>query len=493
MPKNYIISYDFGTSGVKAVVVDTGGSVSGSATENYRMLSPQLGWAEHDPDDYWSAVCGATRAALRTGGVRPESVIGLVFGTMWKCIIPVGKDGRPLCNSIIWLDGRAGKQAAQLNERLHTDRFCDKDYITRLMWLKECRPDIYNAADCIFEANSYLKFRATGEKGTDLTNDFFHCLDPDRQAEFDRLTQAAGLDKDKFPPLVMPWDEVGRLTFAAANELFLCEGTPVFGGCGDIPAITIGSGRSAMYAAHMYRGSSGWLGVVAPEQYPGVGELYQSLDRGKEIMVYAVQSACMTFNWAIDQLYHEEKERLGAGIFDFVNQEIADVPAGSMNLIVTPWLHGERPPLSEEAKSVFFNLTNLHTRRHMINAVLEGICYTLRWKIETYEKDTGRRIESVRIVGGGATSGHWMQVMSDVLGIPVEIPANSRYAGAIGTAYCAFIGLGLCKDFEEANRMIGVERSYRPCPDNAPVYQKLYEVFKTLYPALKDAFHKLNS
>ena len=492
MADSYIVSYDFGTSGVKAVIVDSHGNVECGTTSNYPLYTPEAGWGEHDTEDYWSAVCTATRDALKKVNVSPAEVDGIVFGTMWKCVIPVDAEGNVLHRSIIWLDGRAGKQARRLNKALNTDIYCDKDYIPRLMWVKDNLPKVYANTKYFLEANSYLKFRATGKVGVDISNCFTSSPEPRRNAEYERILDAAGLDKSKFGPCVMPWDEVGRLTEAAAAQLGLIPGTPVFGGCGDIPSIAIGSGCSGYNDAHIYLGSSGWLGVVVPDQIPGVGELYQSLTPDKEILLYVVQATCMAFNWVIDQFYHAEKQALGDGIFDLVNREIGEVPAGSLDLIATPWLHGERPPLSQEAKALFINITGLHDRRHMVRALLEGICYTMRWKLDTYKKETGRNISCVRIVGGGAGGDNWMQAMADILEIPVEVPKNARHAGAIGTAYCALIGLGRCKDVDEAKAMIEVERRYEPRPDSRSTYRKLYEVFKGLYPALKDTFHALN-
>ncbi len=489
---SYILSYDFGTSSVKAIIVDTGGNVLSCTTSGYSLYTPQAGWGEQDTEEYWNNVCNATKKALVKTSVKPSNIRGIVFGTMWKSVIPVDKHGNVLNRAVIWLDGRAGRQAAELNKRLDTDRYCDKDYIPRLMWFKENLPDVYEKTDCFFEANSWLKFRATGKKGVDLTNSFTSTPDPALQKKYDHILKAAGLDKNKFGPLMMPWDKIGGLSKTSAAELGLVPGTPVFGGCGDIPAIAIGSGCSDTDDAHLYLGSSGWLGIIKPKQRPGVGELYQSLSPKKEILLYVVQATCMALNWAIEQFYRYEKSQMNEDIFDLINKETGQVPAGCLGMIATPWLHGERPPLSQNARALFFNITSMHDRRHMIRALLEGICYTMRQKIEIYKEETGNSIDTIRIVGGGTGGHNWMQAMTDILGIPVEIPYNARHAGAIGTAYCAFIGLGICRDFNDAKRMIQVEKRYLPNPENSQVYEKLYTVFKQLYPMLESAYNTLN-
>ncbi len=492
MKTSYIVSYDLGTSGVKIALVDLEGNLIGSETVGYSLLIPQHGWAEQDPDEFWEAVCRGTRQVVAGEKIHPQDVSGIAFGTQWKGIIPISADGTVLHNAIIWLDGRARKQADTLNARLATDTFTERDYWARLLWVKEERPEIYRRTDRFLEVNAFLKFKATGEKAVDLTNDFIHHLDPKIQNDYHRVLAAAELDPGKFPPLVMPSEQVGGLTKPAANAMGLLAHTPVFGGCGDIPAIAIGAGCSSVGRAHIYLGSSGWLAVSVPERTTGVGELYQSFDQGKELLLYVMQSACMAQNWAVEQFYHAEKERLREEIFSYVDKDIADVPPGCLNMIATPWLHGELPPLSNDARMVFFNINNMHDRRHMLSAVREGICFSLRWKMEMYQAQTGEEINAIRVVGGAAASDRWMQTLSNILKIPVIIPANARHAGAIGTAYCAIVGLGVCKNFDAADRMIRAEKQFDPDTSCAELYDILYGVFKDLYPSTRQMFATLN-
>jgi len=489
---SYVASYDLGTSSVKAVVVDFRGQVVASGSAGYSLLTPHPGWVEQDPASYWDAVCRATKQVLQSAGISPGDVGGIVFGTQWKGIIPLDRQDNVLHNAIIWLDGRAEEQAAELNRRMNTTEFCNKDYWPKLMWLKAKLPEIYEKTACFLEVNAFLKFKATGRKVVDLTNSFTRSVDRELQAYYDKVLAAAELDPDRFPPLVMPTEAVGGLTETAAGELGLCAGTTVFGGCGDIPAIAIGAGCSRLSSSHIYLGSSSWLALVAPKREWGVGELHQSFDEGKELVLYGMQSACMTLNWALDQFYHVEKEILKGDIFRFVDEEIAPIEPGSSNLLATPWLHGERPPLSEKAKAVFLNVASRHDRRHFIHALREGVSYHLRWKMNIFRKETGQALDSIRMVGGGTSSSHWMQMMANVLQIPVQVPSNAPHAGAIGTAYCALIGLGLCQNYEQADQMIGIERTFAPDRAHRATYDMLFDVYQGIYPALEGLFTILN-
>ena len=492
MKDEYVLAYDIGTSGVKIALVDKEGGIINSETVNYSLIVPLKGRAEQNPDEIWHAVCLGTKLTIKNKNVDPKKIKGIAFDTQWKGIIPLNSENEVLHNAIIWLDGRAVTQAKTLNALMNTEMFTGRDYHAKLMWVKEELPDIYEKTECFLEVNSYLKFKLTGEKAVDLSNDFIHGPDSELNGFYNKVIETAGLDKDKFPPQVMPSDKVGEVNEKAAEETGLIKGIPVFGGCGDIPAIAVGAGCSTMGNAHIYLGSSGWLGISVPKRKEGIGELYQSFDKGKELLLYVMQTACMAQNWACDQFYRVEKSILKDDIFDFIDKDIADIPPGSVNLIATPWLHGELPPLSDEARMVFFNLSNMHDRRHMINAVREGICFSLRWKIEVYKEQTGIKLDSIRVVGGAASSEIWMQSLSDILKIPVIIPENARHAGAIGAAFCALVGLGEVKDFNTADKVIKIKRTFYPNPVNEKLYDKLFSVFKNIYPSMKDMFSILN-
>jgi|SRR5690625_3103353 len=492
MPTSYVASFDFGTSGVKAALVNFDGEVCSVSTEGYGLINPEPGWVEQDPDDYWNAVSIAINNALNKLEVLPEQIKGIAFGTQWKGIIPLDDQDKVLYNNIIWLDGRAAKQAEELNQKLNTDVMHQQEYWPRLMWVKENMPDIYKKTNQFLEVNSFLKFKATGMKAVDLTNNLIYSENEDLQLYYDQIMEAAELDQHKFPPLVLPTEEVGGLTKKAAQELGLVEGTPVFGGCGDIPAVAIGAGCSNLNSNHIYLGSSGWFSTITSERKNDIGEMYQSFDQEKEMMVYAIQSASLTLDWAIYQFYRAEEAEMGGDIYDFINKEIESVPPGSLNLIAAPWIHGELTPLSKNAKAVFLNVTNQHDRRHFISAIMEGICFMLRWKLENHQKEVGRKVDSIRVVGGGASSDRWMQMMANILKIPVYIPESPRHAGSIGTAYCAMIGLGVCEDFNEVNNKINIERTYTFEEAFEEQYDKLFHIFKDLYPTLKEMFSTLN-
>jgi xylulokinase len=492
MDKSYVLSYDVGTSGVKTVIVDFDGNVASIATANYALLTPQAGWAEQEPDAYWEAVCISTKQALQQAKISAEDVKGVAFGTQWKGIIPLDSQNKVLHNNIIWMDNRAGKQAEELNQKIKGGFFRGDDYWPKVLWVKEELPKVYEKTKTFLEVNAFLKFRATGEKAVDLTNNFVMTANPELQAYYAEIMVAADLDLSKFPPSVMTTEKVGCITSKAAVEVGLLEGTPVFGGCGDIPAITIGSGRCSPEDIHVYLGSSGWMAVVA-RRATAQDPFYVTFENDKDIrLLGGTKAACMSFNWAIDQFYRAEKGAAKEGIFEFVNKDIQKIPPGSGNLLATPWYYGDFPPIAPTARTVFLNVTGLHDRRHMVHAVLEGICYQMRWAAEIYQEQTGKNIGSIRTVGGGANGDPWMQMMADVLRVPIEVPENPSHVGAMGTAYCSFIGLGLCSDFADVKTKVRIKKTFEPQMEYAKTYDELFGQYKRISPALEPIFNILN-
>jgi xylulokinase len=492
----YIMAYDFGTSGAKAVLIDHTGSFIAGSIYDYSLYAPSLGFAEQNPEDYWRAACAVTGAILRETGVPGRSIKGISFGTQGMGIIPVDENGETLYNNITWVDSRAGTQAKRINERFGAEILSACDVVPKLLWLKENKPEVYERTGYFLDCTGYLIFKSTGVAAMELTNSGPYSFDAETRAQKERVYDVAGIDRNKIPPLKTCATHMGNLTPWAAEALGLTTDTAVIMGTGDVSATAAGCGCVHKGDAHIYLGSSAWLSVmrgadIIKNAKPGV---YQLCSIEKNVTIYGgcVQSACMTLDWAIRQFYPIESQMLHKNLYRHIDEEICDIEPGSGNLIATPWLHGERcPVLDEKARAVFFNVSNLHDRRCLIHAIMESVCYSLRGQAEFFSLDTGDAVSELRAVGGGAQSDPWMQMMADIMGTPVYRPANVRYAGAIGAAFIAGVGLGVMR-IDDIKDSVRVEKEFRPRPGYVELYDKLYNVFKKIYPALKDLFAEMN-
>ena len=367
----YIVAYDQGTSGVKAALVAMDGSLLGYANGTYPLYRPQPDYAEQDPEDYWSAICDATGKVLHATKADPAKARGVVFGAIWKSIIPVDREIRPLRRSMIWLDNRAVDEAAEINRKMGVKTYIPRDYWAKLLWLRNHEPEIYDAAYKIIGVNSYFGWKATGNLVTNISDSFVYAHNASQQTLYDRIFEGTGITKDKFVNWVTSSTEIGKLTATAAEELGLKAGIPVFAGSGDIQAITIGSGGSVPGKVHAYFGSSGWMGMLS--EFGAPRARVSPLNETYNVEIGAMRIG-LVLNWMIDQVYHQEKCTMGDGIFAHINREIAEIPAGSGGLLSVPFLFGGpggADYLHERAS--FINVNAGHDRRHMLRAVMEGV------------------------------------------------------------------------------------------------------------------------
>lgn len=493
MSDKYVIAYDFGTSGVKAVLISLSKQVKGTANGTYNLYVPQEGYAEQDPAEYWDAVCDTTKKVLEETGVDKSQVEGIVFGTMWKGIIPISAEGEVLDRSIIWLDTRAEEQADKINAALKTDTYSGADYWPKLMWLRENKPEIVEKAQMILEVNAFLKWKATGECVSDISNSFAKSFDKEIDYKYEKLFNIIGIDRSKFPRWAESHEKVGEITENAAQELGLMRGTSVYAGCSDISGIAIGSGSSKLDTNHVYFGSSGWLGYSVPHgdeaPYISYFELNQDI-----ALPLGCNAAGLALNWVVDNLYGEEKKSMGDDVYSLINSEVETVPPGSDGMLATPWFYGELKPIfGSEARGCFLNINSTHTRRHMARAMMEGVAYMIKATERHCCEDLNMNTADViTAVGGGSLSDVWMQSLADILNKKIQVPYMPRHAGAMGVAACAFVGMGIYKDFDDFSEQTQIERVFTPIPENVKMYEQGYYLFKQLYGMQKPIFETLN-
>jgi len=504
----FIAAYDFGTSGVKVALVDSGGRIIASREKPYALLRPAPTRVEQDPDEYWDAVCRATKDVMQDAELAPDQIIALSFSTQEQNIIPIDRDGKILYNAISWLDSRAKKQADEINEKLGVDALRSQDLYCRLLWLKQNEAEIYEKTEYFHTCNSYLQYKATGVKAAAADSPILYELPPDFREMLDAVFAVSGLDESRIPPMLNACDKSAELDAKGAEELGLVKGIPVFGGSVDVTGAAAGAGCVKEGDAHMYFGSSGWLSAVINESVQTTGDgLYRVPGILPGTLIYGgcINSCCLTLDWAIDRFYGAEKNQLaddktfpeghkyyGSGIYDVVNDDAKAVSPGSDGLMVGPWLNGEQCPINDpRARGVFFNVKEEHKRGHFINAIYESICYSMKWQLEYYENDAGGKISRIGANGGGSLSDHWMQILADVLQMPVYVPSHARHSGAIGAALAASIGLGLTKE-DEISSFVSVEKEFFPRREYADLYEDKYGKFKKLYLASKELFTELN-
>lgn len=502
--ERYILSHDIGTSSDKAVLVGFDGTIRATASAAYPTRYPNPAWVEQDPEDYWQAVCRTSRRVLEESGVPKECVAGIVFSTQAQGVIAVDQEGAVLYPNITWVDGRAEKQAQRIMRRLGGKRMftllagtpiMGKDCIAKITWLKEERPDVYAKTRYILDVNGYLKFRCTGRMVTELSGASSYGLNLKKKTWLS-VFPLVGIDMEKLPPLVKSTDRVGGLSARAAEETGLSAGTPVFGGCDDVQAAAVGAGQQGDGDAHVYLGTSAWVAVASKsaDTFCHGAAAIQSADPEMNLIAGITESAGANIEWIRDQFFRQEKEALGGAVFNYMDEVIAAVPPGSDGLVCTPWMLGERCPVSSTTtRATLFNITMVHTREHLMRAVYEGIAYNIRWILENLCADYGFACGELRLIGGGALDRGWMQILADVTGRVICVVENPRNAGAVGAAAVALIGLGELPSFAAAKKFVRTNATFSPNPDNRAVYEELFYQYQALYRALAAPYRRANA
>ncbi len=502
----YVLAHDVGTSSVKTALINELGEIVAQMTTFYGITHSQPGWVEQNPEDYWQGSVANTRKVLRSGGIDPNDILGIAFTTQAMGIIPVDKDGKTLRNNITWVDGRAHEQALWIMnlvggktvfKKIIGTEISGKDVLPKLRWLKQNEPDIYNRMDKVLDVNGYLKFKATGKMVFEWSGACSYVFDLKKKNWEFLLFKLIGFDIRKLPPLVRSTDVVGTLTKDAAIELGLPETIRVFGGCDDTQSAAIGSGSAKEGEAHIYLGTSAWVGITTAKNlnHKNGAFILQSADPKMNLLVGITESAGSNLEWMIEKFYKYEKSNPAIeNIYDFVNHETLGIPAGSDNLLFTPWLLGERCPVSTTTtRGTVFNLGPEHTRGHFVNALLEGIGFNLRWILENIKRDFGFNPMTLRAIGGGSVNDKWIQGIANITGKTVETITQPTYAGTLGAASCVFVGCGYFENFSDINKIIQVRKTYLPDPLLTQTYQELFDSYKRIYSGLKNAYSFANT
>lgn len=325
------------------------------------------------------------------------------------------------------------------------------------------------------------------------------------------LCELFGVEMKHLPAIIRSTDQAGVLREEQAEQLGLAAGTPVYGGGGDASFIGIGAGCVRTGDTHIYCGTSGWVSTILEKQVVDTSNMIGAAigaQPGKYNYFAEMETAGKCLEWVRDHLaldeigiYMEKKDVTGnqeavyRSLYDYLSEVIASCDPGAGGVIFTPWLHGNRCPFEDaKAAGMFFNISLETGKTEMIRAVVEGVCYHLRWMLECQDKKV-KTARTIRFCGGGALSEVTSQILADILDRPVEVPAQPQNVGSVGAALTAAVGAGVIEDLEKASHMIRPAFVYYPgsCgSEGKAAYKRNYQVFKKVYSSNKRLFAQIN-
>jgi len=498
----YLLAHDLGTSGDKATLFTTDGEMIRSETAAYKTAYPQDNWAEQDPNDWWKAICSTTRALIKE--VDPGAIEAVSFsGQMMGCLC-VDQKGHPLRNSIIYCDSRGVKEAESLLNAIDPfgfyqivgHRISAVYSLEKLLWVKHNQPEIYKNTYKMLNAKDYIVHKLTGEFVTDQSDaSGTNAYDLAKQDWSDRILKLAEIDRDKLPEIHPSTDVVGTITKEAEKETGLKFGTPVVIGAGDGSACVVGVGCIKPGSAYTYLGSSAWMGTTTIQ--PLLDEKMRTMTWAHAIpglyhATGSMQTAGTCFQWLKEEMGKWETEQAqgtAESPFDLINAEIAQSVPGSNGITFLPYLMGERSPhWNPNAKGAFIGIKLTSKRADLFRSVLEGVTFNLKLILDIFKSKIS--VSQMGLVGGGARSAVWTQIMADIYELELSIPNYLEEATSIGAAIIGGVGVGALKDFSDVDRFIQVVRSVQPIQENQVAYQKAAKRFIDTYNALVDVFEE---
>lgn len=531
MSKKYVISYDIGTTGVKTCLfeIDSAITLVSAAMEGYKLYIMPDGGAEQDPDEWWSAICSTTKTVFSKCDIKPEQIEGISFCSQMQGLVLVDKDGVPVHRAFSYMDQRAKKQlkegiaygfkiaGANITKLIPSLLITGavalsvKDPVWKYQWVRENEPENFKRVYKWLDVKEYIISRMTDRFVMTRDSAFATLLYDIRKGHegwSKKICKILNVNPDHLAEIVECTDKVGGLTAKAAQELGLKPGTAVFGGGGDASLIGVGAGSVELGETHIYSGTSGWVSTVVDKSIVDTSAMIAAvLGAQKDRFNYfaELETAGKCLEWVKDHLALDEigiflqkthvaesPETVYTNLYDYLSKVIDEIPAGSSGVIFTPWLHGNRCPFEDpNARGMFFNVSLDVGKTELIRSVIEGVCFHLRWFLETEDKKI-QTSSVVRFVGGGALSDVTCQILADITGRTVETVDSPQNVGAVGAAVIMAVGLGVLDDISHAKKLIPAKKTFVPNAKNKDVYDRNFAVYKTLYKNNKEAFKALN-
>jgi xylulokinase len=469
-----LVGLDVGTTGVKALAVSPEGEVLARVEEAYPLSTPQSGWAEQDPEDWWRAAESAL-AALAVGDLAGIGLSGQMHG-----LVVLDERERVLRPAILWNDQRTAAECAEIEERLGLKRLVQLTgnralpgfTAPKLLWLRRHEPEVYARIAHVLLPKDYVRLRLTGESAIDAADASGTLLfDVEHRRWSDEVLSALEIPPEWLPPVVESPTVAGHTA----------EGVPVAAGASDQAAGALGVGVDRPGPLSVVLGTSGVvfaaLSAFAADPEGRVHSFCHAVPGGWHAMGVML-SAGGSLRWLRDAVSPGES-------FGSLTAEAESWSPGVEGLVFLPYLAGERTPHADpNARGAFVGLSLRHDRGALVRAVLEGVAFGLRDALELL-RNLGVEPRVGRASGGGARSDLWLRIVASVLGLPLE-RAVAEEGAAYGAALLGGVAAGVFADVHEAvAACVRIRDSIEPEPAWADTYASGYHRFRTLYPALR--------
>ncbi len=504
--KQYVLGLDMGTGGARVGIFDLQGNSVIFCGEKYPLYTPASGRAEQSPDEWWEAICKASRRAIRESGIDPRDIKGMSVDTTCCTVLLSGDDMKPLRNAILWMDVRASEQAKRIYESGH-DALKYNGYgmvsaeclPAKALWIKENEPALWNKATRFYECTDWLMYQLTGQYTASINcasaRWYYNSQEGGYPVDF---YNTIGLEDlvQKLPARVLPMGElVGGLTEAAAAQMGLVPGIPVGEGGADAFVGVIGLNAVQPGKMTLITGSSHLHIAQFAEAVhtKGIwGSYPDCIVKGLQMVEGGQTSTGSIIEWFVNNLCGTVKEQAaacGKSVYDLLNEGAEALPIGAEGLVALDFFQGNRTPyVDPDVRGMFYGLSLGHTPAHLYRAIIESICYGTEAIIEIF-RSAGFAPTEMVVSGGAVKSRFWLQTHADVSNVPITVPKETE-GPCLGSAILGAVAGGVYPDVQTAaEAMTGVDYVITPDPQRHEQYRFYFEKYKEFYALAKEWMH----
>jgi xylulokinase len=495
-----VVGIDSSTTAIKAIAWNSDGQPVAEGRCALFLSEPQPGRYEQDPEAWWWATVAAL-AAL-TNQVGSKRIAALAVANQRETFAALRADGSAVRPAILWLDERCKPEVEPLAQHIGADVLMQvtgkpRDWapvIYRLAWMRHHEPELYADTTWFTDVHAYLVLRLTGTCRTSWASaDPFGLFDIHTRSWSTPILDALGLGPERLPEALAPGSVLGSVTAAAAAVTGLRTGTRVIAGGGDGQAAGLGVGALRPERAYLNLGTAVVSGVYSRECRTDLAwRTLCSCSGTGYYLESSLRSGTFLIDWFVRRLL-EQDPASNPQVYGRLEEAAAKAPVGSRGLLLLPYWNGVMNPYWEpEARGAMVGLTSSHERGDVYRALLEGIALEQALATQMIAERAGLQVEEYAVIGGGAASDLWCQIVADATGRRVLRPAT-REASSLGAAMCAACGAGWFDSVEQAAQAMASAAASSLEPDQARVarYAELLAVYRDLYPQLRSTYAKL--
>ena len=488
------IGIDLGTSSTKLLLSDEKGNILNTVSKDYPLMFPHPGWSEQDPDQWWMACKEGIPELLK--GFDASEVVGIGSGGQMHGLVILDKDDKVIRPAILWNDGRTSKEVDYLNNVIGKKKLSSFTAniafagftAPKIMWVRDNEPENFSRISKIMLPKDYITYKLTGMHCCDYSDaSGMLLLDVQHKVWSEEMLEACTVSRAQMPWLFESYDVVGTLTEEAASILGLPTSVKVVAGAGDNAAAAVGTGTVGEGKCNISIGTSGTV-FISSDHFAldpnNALHAFAHADGGYHLMG-CMLSAASCNKWFCSDI-------LGSDDYAALQKDIKREDLGNNHVYFLPYLMGERSPINDtDARGTFTGMTMDTDRRSMVQAVLEGVAFAIRDSVEV-ARSLGIEIKRSKICGGGAKSELWKTIFANVLGIPLDMVKTEQGPG-FGAVMLAMVGCGLYPNVQSAAAaLVETASTVEPDPDLVALYEKKYQSFREIYPAMKELFKKID-